>query len=248
MLRKEPATSTAMVIRGLFGTTVLVLFFMFVLVGQGFAKPSAVAVTNGRRINEADLANSVSYGIQLAKSTANITTKKVIEEPSKYNLASVHGGSSIVAIPSGETEGVVYFYNVDGNQTTHITLEVGIIPYGWEVEINPPLRDMEVSFGGNIVTVAENLHVEPTELLHQPIENVPDGMGCITLPNKLGDDIPGYTLAKMATIIIRVTKSEQAVTMANVRITAMGSWLGQTGSVDIIQTRDFVFQCRVLSN
>jgi len=163
------------------------------------------------------------------------------EEAPKYNFASAQGSSSLQVIPGSECRGVIYFYNVDGNRITHITLEVVEAPSDWEVEIDPPLHDIEVGFGGAIITVIENLHAEPTELSSEEIEDVPEGMVCLTLPNKLGEGIPGYALAQPAYIIIRVPESEEVGITGEIKIHAVAEWLGQSGPGQIGQTRDFDF-------
>jgi hypothetical protein len=60
-----------------------------------------------------------------------------------------------------------------------------------------------LNFSEQIVTVTENLYAGPTELLAEEIQDVPDGMVCLVLPNQ------GYALAKVATIIIRMPESDE---------------------------------------
>jgi len=169
---------------------------------------------------------------------ANQTADQIADEPARYNFASAWGASSLQVIPGGEVKGVIRFYNVDGNRTTYITLEVVQAPSNWEVEIDPPLHNVEVESGGHTITVAENLHAEPTQLSPEPIEDVPEGMVCLTVPDR------GYALAKVATIIIRVPEAEEPGPEGDIKITAVASWLGQTGAASIRQTRDFDFSVR----
>ena len=168
------------------------------------------------------------------------------EEPAKYNFATAQGGSNFQVIPGQEARGAIYFYNVDGNRITHISLEVIEAPSNWEVEIDPPLHEIEVSFGGDIITITENLHAEPTDLSSEEIEDVPEGMICLALPNKLGEGIPGYALAKVATIIVRVPESDDVGVTGAIKINAVAEWLGQTGAAAIGQTRDFDFSVRTV--
>ena len=139
------------------------------------------------------------------------------EEPAKYSFASAQGASNLQVIPGEECRGVIYFYNIDGNRITHITLGVAEAPGNWEVEIDPPLHDIEVSFGGQIITVTENLHAEPTELSSEEIGDVPEGMVSLAVPNR------GYALAKPAYIIVRVPESEEVGTKGDIEITAVAS-------------------------
>ncbi len=204
------------------GTTLLALALVFVAVGQVFADSSADAGVLGLKINDADGAYIESDDIQPVEFPADTTADEIAEEPARYNFASVQGASSLGVIPGGEVSGVIRFYNVDGNRITHIALELAQAPDGWEVEI-----------------VTENLHAEPTELSPEPIEDVPDGMVCLTVGNR------GYALAKVATVIVRVPESEEVGTEGDIKITAVASWLGQTGAATISQTRDFDFTVKL---
>jgi len=163
------------------------------------------------------------------------------QEPARYNLASAQGNKDIKVTPGGEGRGVIYFYNIDGNRITHISLEVSQAPSDWQVEMQPPVGEIQVEIGGTIVIVTENLHVEPSELLLQEPESVPQGMVCITVPNR------GYAPAKAANIIVRVPESEELGTSANITVSAVAEWLGQAGAASIKQTRDFDFSVEVVS-
>ncbi len=163
------------------------------------------------------------------------------QEPAKYNLASAQGSKDLKVTPGGEATGVIYFYNIDGNRITHISLEVSQAPSDWQVEIQPPVGEIQVEIGGTIVTVTENLHVQPSEVLLEEPESVPQGMVCITVPNR------GHALAKAANIIVRVPESEEIGTKADITVSAVAEWLGQTGAATIKQDRDFNFSVEVVS-
>jgi hypothetical protein len=187
------------------------------------------------------------------------------EEWPKLSLGSAQGLEDLQVIPGHETKGVVYYYNTDGNCTAYITLEVAVDPdqpemtvvesvpgklyevsWGdttWEVEIDPPLHDIQVSLNPEAppVTVPVNLYAEVTEVSAQEIEDVPEGMICLTLPNKLGADIPGYTLAKPVIITVRVPKAEDYEITHTIKILATGSYLGQGGIAILGQQREFPF-------
>lgn len=163
------------------------------------------------------------------------------QEAAKYNFASAQGTKQITVEPGGEGRGVLYFYNIDGNRITHITLDVSGAPGNWEAEIQPPQHEIEVEIGGSTITVTENLHVEPSELLSEELEDVPEGMLCISIPGR------GYALAKAAYIVIRVSQSEEIGTRADILVSAEAEWLGQSGAAAIKQARDFEFSVEVVS-
>lgn len=106
-----------------------------------FASFSSLAL--GSSLNT-DASYMETDDIQLTEVPVNTITDQVAEEPAKYNFASAQGASSLRVVPGGEVKGVIRFYNIDGNRTTHITLEAVQAPENWEVEIVPPLHDTEV--------------------------------------------------------------------------------------------------------
>jgi hypothetical protein len=165
------------------------------------------------------------------------------EEDAKYNFASAQGAKELEVIPGGESEGVIYFYNIDGNRITHITLEVSQAPENWQVEIDPPTHDIEVEVSGMPVTVTENLHAAPSELLlEEPAPgDVPEGMVSIKVPTR------GYAFASPACIIVRVPESAEIGTTADIIIAAEAEWLGQGGAAAIKPARDFEFSVTVVS-
>ena len=163
------------------------------------------------------------------------------QEGAKYNFASAQGGKQISVTPGGEGEGVICFYNIDGNRITHVTLEVSEAPSNWEVAIQPPQHEIQVEIGGRIITVIENLHVNPSELLSHETEDVPEGMKCIIIPSR------GYALAQVAHIIVRVPESAKIGTRGDIVISAEAEWLGQGGAAAIKQARDFEFSVEVIS-
>jgi hypothetical protein len=163
------------------------------------------------------------------------------EEPAKYNFASVQGSENIQLLPGGDCTGNMYFYKIEGNRITHVTLEVSQVPDGWHVEIQPPLGETQVEVNGQVVTVTENLYVEPSEASSEVIKDVPEGMVCIPVAER------GYALAKEARIIIRVPDYEEIGTQEEIIVSATARWLGQGGAVAFSQSRDFDFTVEVVS-
>jgi len=186
-----------------------------------------------------DIPQVGSDDVQPTEYSADTTADQVSGEPARYSFASVQGASILQVIPGGEAKATIRFYNIDGNRTTHIMLEIAQAPDSWDVQIDPPLSDTEIDFGGQTITMAENLHVGPTRLSSGEIENVPGGTVLLRVPGR------GYTLAKEATITIRMPQSEQVGTTGHVKITAVASWPGQDGEARICQTRDFDFSVKI---
>ena len=166
---------------------------------------------------------------------------------------------SLQAAPGGEARGVIYFYQVNGQRATwlrmfNVILEVievvelddrgkamGALD-AWKVEFDPPLHESEVTSRDRTITVEENLHLEPTELSSEPIEDVPEGMVCLNVPGQ------GYILAKPATVIVRVPEGEEVGTRASIKMEAIGyPWMVNPSSTVIGQSRDFTFTVTVVA-
>jgi hypothetical protein len=163
------------------------------------------------------------------------------EEAAKYNFASAQGSKELQVSPGAQTAGAIYFYNIDGNRITHITLEVSEAPSGWTVSVEPPLSETEVLVSGMPVTVTENLYVEPGELFAEEPQTVPEGMVSIKVPGR------GYALGKLAQVLVSVPDSVPLGTTGEIVIAAEASWLGQSGSAAVKQARDFDFTVTVVS-
>jgi hypothetical protein len=163
------------------------------------------------------------------------------DEPAKYNFASAQSAKNLNIAPGDEGRGNIYFYNVDGNRITHIVFKVSQAPSGWEVTIEPPLSETQVLVNEMPVTVLENIHVEPSELLPDEPGDVPEGMVSIVVPGR------GYALGKQVQIVINVPEATPLGTTDTVIISAEASWLGQSGSAAVKQARDFTFNVTAVS-
>ncbi len=170
-----------------------------------------------------------------------MASSALAEESARYNFASVQGSQNIQILPGSDGTGNMYFYNIEGNRITHVTLEVSHAPAGWQVEIQPPLGDTQVEVNGQVVTVTENLYVEPSEASSEVIEDVPEGMVCIPVSQR------GYALAKEARIIVQVPAAEEIGTEGEIIVSATARWLGQGGAVAFSQSRSFNFTVEIVA-
>jgi hypothetical protein len=183
-----------------------------------------------------------NLALALAAIAAVLLTPLVsADSAATYNFASAQGNKQLQVSPGGEVEGAIYFYNIDGNRITHVTLEVSEAPAGWDVDIEPAQHEVDVEVSGTVVTIVENLHVEPSELMEEEAESVPDGMVCIVVPGR------GYALAVPAYIVVTVPESEAIGVVGDIRIAGEAEWLGQGGAAAIKQARDFDFTVSVVA-
>ncbi len=163
------------------------------------------------------------------------------DDGTTYSFASAQGSTQLEVIPGTNTYGTIYFYNVDGNVITHVAFETVDAPAGWTVSFDPALHEAQYSLGGPPITVEENLFAAPTELFTEPVDNPPAGTIALTLPNKLGPDVPGYCVAKELEVVISVPASVATGITDTVTVKATGFWLGQGGAAAITQERQFDF-------
>jgi len=170
-----------------------------------------------------------------------VSSPVLAQEGARYNFASAQGSKQIKVTPGGEGRGSIYFYNIDGNRITHISLEVSQAPSGWEVTIEPPLSETQVLVSGLPVTVAENLYVEPSELLTEEPKNIPEGMVSIKVPGR------GYALGKLVQVVIKVPETAPLGSTGEITVAAEAAWLGQGGAAAIKQAREFEFFIEVIS-
>jgi hypothetical protein len=170
-----------------------------------------------------------------------MASSALAEEPARYNFASVQGSQNIQILPGSDGTGNMYFYNIEGNRITHVTLEVSQAPLGWQVEIQPPLGETQVEVNDQVVTITENLYVEPSEASSEVIKDVPEGMVCIPVSQR------GYALAKEAKILVQVPAAEEIGTEGEITVSATACWLGQGGAVAFSQSRNFNFTVEVVS-
>jgi len=157
------------------------------------------------------------------------------------NLASAFGDQDLQVVPGTSTYGKIYFYNVDGDKTTYITMENVDFPDGWEVEFLPALNTVQVSLGGPNIDVEQHVYVQPNTLYTTSDVEAPAGFDLIAIPDKLGEGIPGYALAKELTVKITVPEGVAVGDTHGVTVNATAKYLGQTGAAIIGLQRPFTF-------
>ena len=162
----------------------------------------------------------VARNVNLIHDTVD-TNEVINEEASRYNFASIQSGSNLKVTAGSEINCQINFYNVDGNRTTHITLEVVGAPEGCVVEV-----DSEVT-------------AEVSELTSEPARDLEEGVKSVVLGSR------GYTVAKIANITINVPEDTEDGAIEEIRITTKAEWNDQSGQVVICQTRDFHYSVEV---
>lgn len=166
-----------------------------------------------------------------------------------YSLATAQGDETLEVYPSDTVaDGEIYFYNVDGTETTFITMETIAVPdESWTVEFLPALSTISIDTGSGIVDVEQNLFVEPTPVWTEE-EPAPEGQVVFELPNRFGEGIPGYTWAKLLTVRITVPSYVPVGAYETVEVNARAAWIGQTGAATIGMERPFTFNVVMTAN
>jgi len=157
------------------------------------------------------------------------------------NLASAFGDQDLEVIPGTQTYGSIYFYNVDGDKTTYITMETVDVPDGWAVEFLPALNTIQVSLGGPNIDVTQNIYVQQGIVYPTSDIEAPAGFDVIAIPDKLGEGIPGYVLAKELKVMITAPEGVDVGGSYSVTVNATAKYLGQTGAAIIGLERPFTF-------
>jgi len=163
------------------------------------------------------------------------------EEDAKYNFGSAQGAKELTISPGSEAVTKLFFYNIYGNRITHIILDVGEAPKGWDITIEPALHETSVVVSGVPTTVEENLFVQPPSDVSESMpDDIPEGIEYISSP-------VGFVGAKPVLIKIKVPEDAKLGTVAKISIDGVASWLGQTGTAAITQGRSFEYTVTVAS-
>lgn len=163
------------------------------------------------------------------------------EKEAKYNFGSAQGAKELTISPGDEISTKLYFYNIFGNRNTHIALSVGDVPENWDVSIEPALHKITVSVSGVSTIIEENLYLRPPSDVADTIpDDIPEGIEYIS-------SSVGFIGAKPVLIKIQVPDDEKLGTVAKITIEAVASWLGQSGTAAITQSRSFDYTITVAS-
>jgi len=170
-----------------------------------------------------------------------LATSVIAQESPKYNFGSAQGGEDLTLAPGEEISTKLFFYNIFGNRITHISLNAGDLPEGWEVSIDPELHTTQVRVSGIDTEIEENLFVEPSEAVEEVPEIIPEGIEYIR-------SSVGLIGAKPVSITISVPDDAQLGSIEDISISGTAEWLGQAGSVAFNQQRTFNYKVSVISD
>lgn len=185
---------------------------------------------------------SIVILVMLVLSAGIATAQQVQEEGAKYNFGTMQPANSVTIEPGNAAMTQLYFYNIYGNRVTHVVLSVGEAPQGWDVKIEPPLHVETVNVSGILTNVTENLYVEPSQTVQEKPTVVGKGMEYIR-----AGGVQGFIPSKVVKIIITAPKDAPLGKSYNLRIDAVASWLGQSGTASVTQERSFSYTITTLS-
>ncbi len=158
----------------------------------------------------------------------------------KYNFGSAQAGKIIVAEPGEGATGELYFYNVFGNKITFVQLNLGEAPEGWDIQLDPPIRDITYTVSGIEAVDRANVYVEPSNFVESPETLQVFRCGdsdCKYISSPAG----GYMLAKVVYIRINAPKDAPLFQDFPLVVNAKAFWHTEPGTVATQQVRTFSY-------
>lgn len=174
-------------------------------------------------------------------------TMFVSAQSAAYNFGTTQQSSVILVEPGKTATTKIFFYNIWGNRMTHATLAVAEKPEGWQVEIEPPLKNVTLNVTGIIIDVQENLYTIPCQLDETwcPTSNLTSREGVEYIS---GSNIDGKIPAKYAVITVTAPANAPLWTEYPLKITAIANWYGEAGTIALSQARDFSYTLKTVTN
>ncbi len=162
-----------------------------------------------------------------------------------FDFGTIQTAKSFTAEPGENITATVYFFidNQYGDRNTHINLAVGRLPSSdWNITFNPAVHEVILNISGILTSFNENLYTEPKPLLQElPAEAEP---GYVYIRSPSGK---GYLQAKPLNITIYVPKNASYGNVYDISIDATASWFGETGQIQLSQSRNFEYKVLVAS-
>jgi len=129
------------------------------------------------------------------------------------------------AIPGQKVVITWNLYNMYGDRKTHILLSYSS-DVNWEVTIEPSLRNVSYELPAGIVTIEENLALDPLPAVEYKPEIIPYGVSYVKHPNA---DL--FIPAKVVTFTIQVPPNAKIGESHKFHFTAKGSCFTGAGTV-----------------
>lgn len=130
------------------------------------------------------------------------------------------------AIPGQTIFAVWNLYNLHGDRTTHVKLDLIEMPSDWEISFEPESHEAFYSVMGVVQTIEENVALELTPVLKTKPETIPEGMDYVKHPGK-----EGYIPVKVIKIYIKVPEDAELWKEHDLVLGATGKCFTEPGAV-----------------
>jgi len=163
----------------------------------------------------------------------------VMADTPKYSFGSMQETKNLVINPGKEISTKIYFYNVYGDRNTHIRLDIEK-PEEWNIKITPSIEEVTYDVSGELLNFKENLVIEPSEILKEPLE---DSEKIKYIKSK-----EGFVGSNFVEVKIKIPENTELGRQETIKVNAIAFWLGSGGGVSIEQERTFEYNIKVLSD
>ena len=189
----------------------------------------------------------IVYGAVALLAFACLFSPLLSAEGGEYNFGTMQAQKFIAVEPGKTAEATLYFFNVNGNRDTHVSLSLSEVPAGFTAEIIPAAHNASYNISGIVVDTQENLVAKVTPrstLPKQKPETVPEGMDYVTMGG-----IDGFIPAQVVKIRVTAPASAPLWSTYKLGVSAFAGWfdVGSTGPVSVKQAREFSYEVRVVT-
>lgn len=132
--------------------------------------------------------------------------------------------ASAKAIPGQTVVAIWNFYNLYGDRITHVKINQTEGPE-WKITFEPELHTATYEVIGVIQTIEENVAIEPTSIVEEIPETIPEGMDYVKHPKE-----EGYIPVKPVKIYIEVPENAEIWKDYDFRFEAIGNCFMEPGA------------------
>ncbi|MFH1947219.1 MAG: hypothetical protein ABIJ23_03635 [Candidatus Magasanikbacteria bacterium] len=130
------------------------------------------------------------------------------------------------ALPGQTVEVTWNLYNLHGDRTTHVKVNIIEAPSDWEISFEPELHEARYEVMRSIETIEENVALEPEDVVINKPEIITKGIDYVKHPKQ-----EGYILVKPVKINIKVPENAELWRDYNFVFEAQGNCFMEPGAV-----------------
>ncbi len=193
------------------------------------------------------MTDRITFSVIALLAFASLFSPLLRAEGGEYNFGTMQAEKFIAVEPGKTAEAKLYFFNVNGNRDTHVSLALSEIPNGFTAELIPAVHNASYNISGIVVETQENLVAKVTPrstLPKQKPESVPEGVEYVTMGG-----VEGFVPAQVVTIRLTAPADAPLWSTYKLRVSAVAGWfdVGSTGPISVKQVREFIYEVRVVT-